>query len=810
MTREPRITNYELRITDEGGETSAVHSSSFILYPPFFMLLTLYLLVGLAYIWVTPMMEKHDEAGHYGYLRYLHEHRQLPPLNTDDEWLIEAKQPPLYYVITAVLTAWLPDIEDDALSGNGGLLAKNIYLDYSVPGQRNDNRNVYLHPPYLTPRFIGARAISLICGLLTMVTAYLIATILFPTQTALPLTVAAAVGFQPKFIYIATAINNDAATALLGALVTLLLVYRLKSETGRLKGLFHFKAETGSSRLENLPHFSLIMGVLLGIASLTKVSALVFFPLVGLGLLLIHKGFSRNLFREGFIILGIALLVGGWWYARNALLYADPFTLGTHTGGSTTVRAFWERIGHDLIAIEHNFWANPARSFISELPIDKLLIGWGRVSLGLFIVSLLRNFKFPINMHNGKDGKSMIWKSRLHSVFFHQDISTWIILLSWPVTYFLLLVFYWNRQFKWPFGRLLFPALTPISLVFVLGWWLMTPPRWRRTVLTANTAFILTLTGLIPFISIAPLYHPWTDATGQTYLTDVSLHTVYRDPATDTPIAELIGSQLPDPVAVPGDYTRVDLCWKVLAQTSQPYAVFVHVLDIASAYTGNAPQIWGSRRTYPGLGNLPTDRWPVGKMFCDPIWVPVSTGAPTPIGTLFEVGFIDPTTGQRLESITPDGEPVGLLAIRGTSLITAPHHPLTTPPQATFDTALELHSLSYILAGNTLTLTLTWQTQAPVAYDATLFVHLTNAEGEVIAQVDRRPLDGRFPTSYWIPGHAITDTFSLSLDDNARSQLAALRLGLYTWPSLERLIVTEVNGEQPIDRALTIFLNVEN
>ena len=277
---------------------------------PLFWLSVLYLVVGIVYVWVTPMLEKPDEEGHYGYIRYLRAHHELPPLYSSDPWLAESKQPPLYYVFSAVLTGWLPDIED-----TGELLVLNPYMDFSVPGYRNDNRNQYLHPPDLTPVVVASRLISLAFGLGTMLVSYWLASQLcqrpavernglFLKSSLVPLAVAALVGFQPKFLYIATAVNNDAAVAFLSTLVIAILVYRLQGG--------------------HLNHFPLLLGGLLGLISLTKVSGLVLVPLTGLALLFIHPlrraprcwrkpDAWRALFRDGLIILGGALLIGGWW-----------------------------------------------------------------------------------------------------------------------------------------------------------------------------------------------------------------------------------------------------------------------------------------------------------------------------------------------------------------------------------------------------------------------------------------------------------------------------------------------------------------
>jgi len=100
--------------------------------------------------------------------------------------------------------------------------------------------------------------------------------------------------------------------------------------------------------------------------------------------------------------------------------------------------------------------------------------------------------------------------------------------------------------------------------------------------------------------------------------------------------------------------------------------------------------------------------------------------------------------------------------------------------------------------------TLVWQSLQPVTYDATVFVHLLEADGDLLAQVDRQPLDDQFPTSYWLPGQVITDTIRLpSLNDHYDGPMA-VTVGMYTWPSLERLPMLDSSGTLQPDNVMTI------
>ena len=717
---------------------------------PFVWLIILYVLVGIVYAVATPVMEKPDEGGHYGYLLYLREQRTLPPPLPPSGviWWYEFKQPPLYYVVATVLTGWLPDTPDLRQT-----TTLNPYMWESVPGYRNDNRNRYLHPPDMTPLFFGARLVSLMFGLGTVVASYFLTVQLFPKNTRVPIAVAAVVGFQPQFIYIATAINDDSAIAFWGALIMAFLIYRLK------RG--------------NWPFFAVLVGGLVGLAILTKVSGLIFFPLVGLALLLIHRGLNRAFFRDGFILVAVALLIGGWWYARNLLLYNDPLTLGAHNmlGAEPDQIISWKQFRHTLVSVEYTFWANQSRVFISPIGIDKALIAWGRISLGLLGLSLVLNRRS-----------------------LRANLPVGIVLLSWPAIYWVLLVGYWNLKFPWSLGRLLFPALTPIALLLVMGWYFAFPPWWRRPVLTLSVGMMMVASSVIPFLSLYPLYHPSREWQADQVQRPVG--TVYVDSTTGAQIARLIGYNLLKPYASPGELFPLELCWEPMGQTRVPYTMFVQLLDLSRLRVGDSPGVWGRRMTYPGLGSRSTDRWALHQAFCDTLLVQTFPETPTPLGAAIEVGFFDDVDQQsHLQAVDAEGEPIALPVIGGLPIISPEALAAKQTALYTFDNALALNRAQ--LAGEasgTITLTLTWQSLQPVSYDATTFAHLRQADGNMVAQVDREPLDGRFPTSYWLPGQIITDVISLSMPTTPPGEPLVLNVGMYQWPSMQRLAAQDASG----------------
>jgi arabinofuranosyltransferase len=110
------------------------------------------------------------------------------------------------------------------------------------------------------------------------------------------------------------------------------------------------------------------------------------------------------------------------------------------------------------------------------------------------------------------------------------------------------------------------------------------------------------------------------------------------------------------------------------------------------------------------------------------------------------------------------------------------------------------HSLQ---AGDVLPVHLDWQVSAQITRDLTVFLHLVNPAGEIIAQSDRKPFDGRFPTTVWRTDDELTDSMLVALPEELDSGTYSLRIGLYD--SAGRL-GRESGGDDSllVEKALTI------
>ena len=106
-----------------------------------------------------------------------------------------------------------------------------------------------------------------------------------------------------------------------------------------------------------------------------------------------------------------------------------------------------------------------------------------------------------------------------------------------------------------------------------------------------------------------------------------------------------------------------------------------------------------------------------------------------------------------------------------------------THPQVHWQNGIELAGLALpdgsFTAGESLPVRLTWRPSKEIERDLTVFVHLVDDSGQIVAQQDQRPLKGRWPTPAWQPGQNYVDLYEITLPDTLPAGEYAIRLGLY-------------------------------
>jgi hypothetical protein len=101
-----------------------------------------------------------------------------------------------------------------------------------------------------------------------------------------------------------------------------------------------------------------------------------------------------------------------------------------------------------------------------------------------------------------------------------------------------------------------------------------------------------------------------------------------------------------------------------------------------------------------------------------------------------------------------------------------------------------------IAPGDRVPVVLYWQAAEPILDDLSVFLHLLNADGELVWQDDGAAAHGARPTWSWEAGEVIIDPHTLALPQDLPEGDYHLVAGLYDWQNGERLPAVTPTGER--------------
>lgn len=719
-----------------------------------------YVLLALVYSWATPVFESSDEYKHFPVVAHIHSTGKLVELDPANEgkWKQEGAQPPLYYLMMAAATAWIDTSDLDQVH------IENRHAFIGNPAQHK-NKNLVFHDP-VQERFPWSgsilavfviRLLSIGLGGGTLWFGYLTAKLFFDETEALMMVTLTA--FNPMFLFISAAVNNDSLSAMLGAagLFVLLTIWLRQSRQAKPRFL--------------RKHY-IVLGVICGLAMLTKLSLATLLLLGGLvtlqGMILAWQ--QRNRWGDiikpaesGLITLTIALVLVGPWLLRNLHLYGDltgltPFIEVQGTRDNPTL------LGVDWVAEFGTFF----RSFWG-------LFGGVNVFGPQWFYTVC-NLLFLIGM------AGLIWQlvkkpqSLKHFTLPALMVSiTMILLIRWTII---------SPAFQ---GRLLFPALIGVNLLWVKGMQISSG-KWQVAQLPLypllSTLFFPIMAVLIPFTHIAPTY-------------------AYPEPLAQVPAAaefgpilfeadngeslSLVGVEIePGQVAFPGDQRGVvlTLYWTTETGASTNYVTAVHAL-------GRELESMGQVDRHPGWGMWPPTRWEPGEIYADQYHVWVNENDLNPALLRMSVSVTD-TSIQPKETLTaksPAGDKLELVlmgeaklgdtqGLEDIMLYKADPNPVDFDD---FVTLVSFSPLGFLEAksGTFATITVHWVANGTPSTDYTVFVQLVDGDGNLVASGDAPPLNGDYPTGLWEAGESIIDPKSIQIPADIEPGTYQIFVGLY-------------------------------
>jgi 4-amino-4-deoxy-L-arabinose transferase-like glycosyltransferase len=599
------------------------------------LLLAAYSVVALAHAALAPLTTGPDELAHYEYMHFIAEHGRLP-LNSEERERASYKsdQPPLYHLLAALPASWV--------NGAGPPFLKRVQ-DHNRRQLIERTRHawgLYNTEDELWPyrgevlRWQVGRWVAIFFGAATVTVTFLMARDLFGLMWGgqgwlAAIGAAAVVAFTPRFVLTGSMLNYETALAFFSALFLWLF----------------FRVVIGLSQ-PNSHHFILI-GLLMGLAIVTKLSAIML-PLEFIGgLWLIKRHQQWPIWWRGALSAGTttATIVGCWFgfvvYQFNTiaqdglwigllrpLIAADTSDATTNrllnllTGGEAGALVASENLDTGppwewLATFFRTFWVAGIEGYQPLGPGGLLLI---------LTICLLAAY-----------GLLLVWRSHtppvsllLYLLLIHLAVPLILPLLRYAVT---------SSLADTAQGRhVLFSAAPAYGILLIWGVSEVTARFSRRAVYSAFIVpgLFLFLWSGVQLWAMTWAYHPLLPV--RTFWSD---GLPLAKPLNDYVALVEVAQQQNGPLL------RLDLTWQARAISPVDYLTEVSLLD----KRGNLQAQWLG---YSAGGRYPTRAWDPGDLVRDTVWLPV---AGLPPGEYPLKLRLIPTARQQEASIGPELPP---------------------------------------------------------------------------------------------------------------------------------------------------------
>ena len=339
----------------------------------------------------------------------------------------------------------------------------------------------------------------------------------------------ALLAFWPQFVFHSALVSND---PFVWMWISLLVAWLVVPRPGRWWGL-------GT-------------GILLAAALLTKQNAVVAVPLIAAAVWLRRQQLT-SLAWHLTTLLGSTLVLAGWWYARNLLLYGDLFGLSTYT--ATFGSATFDPLNSSLVATALKDLGTSLVARFGWMTI--LAPGWVYGSVGLIIAASLTG----------------LWRKR------HELRGLWLLLavllgstLVWVGAFGMI-----SGMVAWQ-GRFMLPACSALAISLAAGLERVLP---QRLALAASLIVLLTISLLLPTLALKPVYPTKTIAA------QPEQPILARWDPDHSAAFELRVLDLPSTVQA-GSVLTIETVWHTTGSQDRAWSLFWHLAQPGEKYESYA------------------------------------------------------------------------------------------------------------------------------------------------------------------------------------------------------------------------------
>lgn len=690
--------------------------------------------IGLCYLYVTPHFETPDSVTHVAMIQSVTENNGELPVQSKGHGELygqQASQPPLYYFL--MMPVWsVFDTSDFDTFLNFNELAISGYPS------RLGNRNLVFyeqpHPPNLQGTSLAIYAIRLLTLVISTVTVYAVyqsARVIQPDKVGFAVLATCLVAFNPQFLFIGSSVNNDNLVTMLATLITwqMLMMLREGFQTRR----------------------SLLIALLIAFATLAKLNGLVMVLTVAIaGLWVAYRTRDiRGLVILGASMVGFWLMIAGWWYLRNLMLYDELFgtraMVSNYGGRNTTLELL---IGVEWTGFRQSYWGLFGWFSIFTDPLHYRLMD------GLAIVSVIGLIPYLIQARK----QAFAW--------------TAFSFLGIMATVGMVMLVWWTSQTTGSQGRLIFPYIVAYSVLMAMGLSALRIPAWLIGLPMLGFAIVAPFAYILPEYDHPPQVETLPETATQTFAQWDDITLIGYEIET--------GKRLSNKSEIP-----ITLYWRPLAQSDEPLAFFVSLIN-------EQGEAIATLDSFPGWGTLPPTGWQPNTIYQDDLVLQILEGEDGFSEVQLQIGWYRYPTGGNIRPILEDGQEGNTYTIPfGVYINGETGQAITDNPIAdntVFGDSIRLNAYSFVEGD---TVQLEWEILQPIDGDWRVFAFVLDTpyenggEFEPILQKDVSP---SVPLSYLRQGETIRTTHPFDLNTDFLGTYPVY-VGWYNGETGERLPV---------------------
>jgi mannosyltransferase len=269
---------------------------------------------------------------------------------------------------------------------------------------------------------------------------------------------------------------------------------------------------------------------------------------------------------------------------------------------------------------------------------------------------------------------------------------------------------------------------------------------------------------------------------------------------------QLLGYDLAGESYRQGDWVLVQSYWQVKQKLVEDYTFYLRLVD-------ENKLLWFEEVIHPAGDAYPTSFWDEGEIVKGQHALRISPDAPE--GDYY-VGVVlcEPEIAQPSDFLTDlfgASSPAGYALDMAKIHVIEVEQEFSVPPiqysyQVSFGGLVEF--LGYDLertgfsSGDNLTLTLYWRVLEQMDTSYAVFTHLIDQDNRIWGQRDSLPQQGGHPTTLWVRGEVVTDSYDIPVDPDAPPGRYGIEIGLYDPVTGARLPVLDERGRTVDDRIL--------